>query len=53
MSARWILVAVVALFVAYVVGRAVGILLDINPYVTEVVAMGLVIAALAGTAARR
>ena len=47
MSLRRLLVAVVALFGAYVVGRAVGILLDINPYVTEVVAMGLVIAALA------
>jgi uncharacterized membrane protein len=41
----WIVVGVAALFVAYVVGRAVGILLDLNPYVTEVVAMALVVAA--------
>ena len=47
MSLRWILVAVVALFAAYVIGRAVGILLDVNPYVTEVTAMAVVIAALA------
>ncbi|HEX5619170.1 MAG TPA: hypothetical protein VFX51_12155 [Solirubrobacteraceae bacterium] len=53
MSLRWFLIAVVALFAAYVVGRALGILLGIGPYATEIAAMGLVIAALAWTAARR
>jgi len=52
-SVRRLLAAVVALFAAYVIGRAVGILLDVNPYVTEIVAMAIVIAVLAGTAARR
>jgi hypothetical protein len=43
----------VALFAAYVLGRAVGILLGVGPYVTEVIAIALVIAAAAGTAVRR
>ena len=53
MSLRRLLAAVVALFAAYVIGRAVGILLDVNPYVTEVAAMAIVIAALAWTRSRR
>jgi hypothetical protein len=36
---RWIVLGVAALFVAYVIGRAVGILLDADPYVTEIAAM--------------
>ena len=39
-----ILAAVVALFVAYVVGRAVGIMLGIGPYATEAIAVAIVLA---------
>jgi hypothetical protein len=38
-----ILGIVLALFLAYVVGRAVGIMLGIGPYVTEVLAIAAVI----------
>jgi hypothetical protein len=51
--AGWIAAGLLALFVAYVAGRAAGILLDVNPYATEVVAMALTVAILAWTAGRR
>ena len=38
------LAALLLLFVAYVVGRAVGILLGIGPYVTEAIAIAIAIA---------
>jgi len=50
---RWIVAAIAVLFVAYVVGRAAGILLDLNLYATEDAAMAIGVAALAWTAARR
>ena len=43
-SALRILGIVLALFLAYVVGRAVGILLGIGPYLTEAIAIAAVIA---------
>jgi hypothetical protein len=48
-----VLLLVLAVFLAYVAGRAVGILLDLNPYVTEAVAIAAVLAILAVRAARR
>jgi hypothetical protein len=51
--ARWIAAGLALLFGAYVCGRAFGILLDVNPYATEVVAIVVVIAATAWTMARR
>ena len=53
MSVRWFVAAIVALFLAYVVGRALGILLGIGPYPTEIAAIAIVIAAFAWLAARR
>jgi hypothetical protein len=44
-SAPRLIAGVLALAAAYVCGRAVGILLDINPYATEAAALGIVIAA--------
>jgi hypothetical protein len=41
-----------ALVVAYVCGRALGILLDINPYTTEAAAVAIVIAVFLWMAAR-
>ena len=41
------------LFAAYVLGRAVGILLGVGPYLTEVIAIALVIAGAARAAVRR
>jgi hypothetical protein len=35
-TVRCIVIGLVVLFGAYVCGRAVGILLDVNPYATEV-----------------
>jgi hypothetical protein len=43
MAAVRILLLIVALFLAYVVGRAVGILLGIGPYPTEIAAIVLVV----------
>jgi hypothetical protein len=51
-TVRWIVTGLVALFGAYVCGRAVGIHLDVNPHATEVVAI-VVAAAAVWTAARR
>ena len=48
-----VLVALLALFAAYVVGRAVGILLGIGPYVTEVIAIAIVVAVLVVRSRRR
>ena len=39
-----VLAGLLVLFLAYVAGRAVGILLDTNPYVTEAVAMLIAVA---------
>jgi small neutral amino acid transporter SnatA (MarC family) len=52
-TARWIAAGLVALFLAYVCGRAVGILLGIGPYATEVAAIVLVLAAGIRMATRR
>jgi hypothetical protein len=52
-SALPVVAGVIVLFAAYVCGRAAGILLDVNTYVTEVVAIALVAAAAAWAAARR
>jgi hypothetical protein len=48
-----VLGAVLLLFAAYVVGRALGILLGIGPYATEAIAIAVVIAALVVRARRR
>ena len=48
-----VLVALLALFVAYVVGRAVGILLGIGPYVTEAIAIAIVVIVLVVRSRRR
>ena len=48
-----ILGIVLALFLAYVVGRAVGILLGIGPYVTEALAMAAVVAVFVVRSRRR
>ena len=48
----WTVAALLVLFVAYVAGRAAGILLDLNPYATEVAATTLAVALLAWAAAR-
>jgi hypothetical protein len=47
-SIRWIVGGLVALFGAYVCGRAAGILLDVNPYVAEVAAIVVVLVAAVG-----
>ena len=52
-TVRWMVTGLVALFGAYVCGRAVGILLDVNPHATEVAAIVVVIAVAVWTAARR
>ena len=49
----WILAALAALFVAYVLGRAVGILLGIGPLPTEAAAVALVLLAIVWKAPRR
>lgn len=48
-----ILAAVAALFIAYVVGRAGGILLGIGPYATQAAAIGAVLIAIVWRAQRR
>ena len=48
-----ILGIVLAVFLAYVVGRAVGILLGIGPYVTEALAMAAVVAVFVVRSRRR
>jgi len=48
-----ILAAVAALFIAYVVGRAAGILLGIGPYATEAAAIAAVLIAIVWRAQRR
>jgi len=48
-----VLGVVLLLFAAYVVGRAVGILLGIGPYATEAIAIAIVIAVLVVRARRR
>jgi hypothetical protein len=50
---RWIVAGSVALFGAYVCGRAVGILLDVNPSLTEAIAMVLALCVLLAVWARR
>jgi hypothetical protein len=52
-TVRWIVIGLVALFGAYVCGRAVGILLDVNPHATEAAAIVVVIAVSVWTTARR
>jgi hypothetical protein len=47
------LAAVGALFLAYVVGRAAGILLGIGPYATEAAAIAAVLIAIVWRAQRR
>ena len=51
-SAPRLIAAVLALAAAYVCGRALGILLDINPYATEAAAVAIVLAAFLWMAAR-
>jgi hypothetical protein len=51
-SAPRLIAGVLALVVAYVCGRALGILLDINPYTTEAAAVAIVIAVFLWMAAR-
>jgi hypothetical protein len=53
LSIRWIVAGLVVLFIAYVFGRAAGILLDLNPYVTEAAAMVAVAMVAAWMTARR
>jgi hypothetical protein len=53
LSVRWIVGGLVVLFLAYVCGRVIGIMLDINPYVTEIAALVVVIMAALWTAAHR
>ena len=48
-----VLVVMAALFAAYVVGRAAGILLDVNPWATEAVALAGALVLLARLAMRR
>jgi hypothetical protein len=48
-----VLAVLVALFLAYVLGRAIGILLDINPWVTEAVAIAAFLIGLTMLALRR
>jgi hypothetical protein len=48
-----ILGIVLALFLAYVVGRAVGILLDVSPFLTEALAIAAVLAWLVLRSRRR
>jgi len=52
-TALFVVVCLFALFLAYVVGRAVGILLGIGPYATEAVAIIGVLVLIARAAARR
>jgi hypothetical protein len=47
-----IVAGLLLLFVAYVCGRAVGILLGIGPYVTEAVAMAVVLVLVVRASAR-
>jgi hypothetical protein len=49
----FVLACLVALFVAYVVGRAVGILLGIGPYATEAIAILVALVLIARAATRR
>lgn len=53
LSIRWIVAGLVVLFIAYGLGRAAGILLDLNPYVTETAAMVTVAMVAAWMTARR
>jgi hypothetical protein len=53
LSVRCVVACLVVLIVAYVCGRAAGILLDVNPYVTEIAAIVVAMAAVVWTAARR
>ena len=48
-----VLSVLLALFAAYVIGRAVGILLGIGPYATEAIAIAIVVAVLVVRARRR
>jgi hypothetical protein len=48
-----ILAVLLVLFVAYVVGRGVGILLGIGPWVTTVLALALAVAGIVMAATRR
>ena len=53
-TVRWIVTGLVVAFGAYVCGRAVGILLDVNPHATEVAAVVVtIIAAAVWTTTRR
>ena len=51
MNVRHILAAVAALFIAYVVGRAAGILLGVGPYATEAAAIAAVLIVISRRAA--
>jgi hypothetical protein len=53
LSVRRVVAGMVVLMIAYVCGRAAGILLDVNPYVTEIAAIAVAITAVVWTAARR
>jgi hypothetical protein len=53
MIALRVLAALLLLFAAYVAGRAVGILLGIGPYVTEAIAIAIVVAVLVACSRRR
>jgi hypothetical protein len=48
-----IVAVLLVLFVAYVVGRAVGILLGIGPYVTTALALAVAVFLIIRTATRR
>ena len=52
-TALRVLAALLALFGASVVGRAVGILLGIGPHVTEAIAIAIVVAVLVARSRRR
>ena len=52
-TALFILACLLALFLAYVVGRAVGILLGIGPYPTEALAIIVVLVLIVRSAPRR
>lgn len=48
-----ILAALLVLFVAYVVGRGVGILLGIGPWITTALALAVAVAVIVRTSTRR
>ena len=52
LSVGRIVAGLVVVFIAYVCGRAAGILLDVNPYMTEISVICVVIVAAVWLAAR-